>query len=137
MLPVNLLIEFTERRANALLRGFVAENVEILTEHPELAAMLPTVRYRREEVGHNDWLTIDQLVAQGYGDCEDLAAAWAAVAYIGGATDAAAIAIRNPHRERRPPHRRTMHIVTQAWGQLWDPSEAALRREAADRGVTL
>lgn len=130
-LRIETVIGFSVRRANAMLRGLVAENVEILLECPELADQLAEVRYRPEPVGRNEWLPIDELIARGVGDCEDLAAAWAAVAEIAGAPDAAAIATINAHRERRPPHRRVMHIVTQAWGRLWDPSREALRRELA------
>ena len=136
MLNVTTMVEFTVARINALLRGLVAENVEILREQPELALRLRSVRYRREPIGENRWKTIDQLVDDGEGDCEDLAAAWAAVAWMAGAEDAAAVAVEQP-RERVFPFRRVMHILTTAWGRTWDPSKAALRAEAAARGVRL
>lgn len=36
------------------------------------------IRYEREPVGQEEWLTIPLLERVGAGDCEDLAAAWAA-----------------------------------------------------------
>jgi len=136
MLHIDLQVDFKVARVNALLRGLVAMNVEILRERPELALRLRSVRYRREPIGHNRWKTIDQLVDDGEGDCEDLAAAWAAVAWTAGADDAEAVAVEQP-RERTFPYRRVLHILTRAWGRLWDPSKAALREEAAARGVKL
>lgn len=37
-----------------------------------------TIRYEREPLGQEEWLTLPLLERVGAGDCEDLAAAWAA-----------------------------------------------------------
>jgi hypothetical protein len=67
-----------------------------------------TVRYQREGVGEEEWVTLPLLNDLRIGDCEDLAAAYAA-SYGG-----------KPIVYRAGPH--TMHAVVDAGGRVIDPS---------------
>lgn len=59
----------------ALLEGLVAVNYVILScmrNPPKLYSS--GVRYEREQPGRERWLTVDQVIQAGRGDCEDLSA---------------------------------------------------------------
>jgi len=75
------------------------------------------IRYRREPLGRDeDWKDADRLVRDGYGDCEDLAAARVGE-LIASNTDPGA----RPHAYRTKPG--SMHVVVRRGdGSLEDPS---------------
>lgn len=63
-----------------LLTGVVASNVSYLRRHPRTPHPYKAgIRYQREPRGREHWKGIRQIIADGHGDCEDLAsylAAW-------------------------------------------------------------
>jgi transglutaminase-like putative cysteine protease len=64
----------------------VAENLEIFDSKNQAIDILdlPNVVYRKEPFGQNEFLNVKDIIARGYGDCEDLAAALVAYfMYIG------------------------------------------------------
>lgn len=75
---MNVSIKIPASRAllSALLRGLVAANLVILRRNPRMPALYESgVRYVPEPVGMENWLTYDQVLRAGKGDCEDLSAA--------------------------------------------------------------
>lgn len=57
----------------------MAANLVILKRNPRMPALYESgVRYVPEPAGMEKWLTYDQVLRAGKGDCEDLAAARAA-----------------------------------------------------------
>jgi len=59
----------------SLLEALVTLNVDYLKRHPRTPALYRSgVRYRREPARTEEWRTIPIVRAQGFGDCEDLAA---------------------------------------------------------------
>lgn len=75
---------------------------------PELP-MDGSIRYQREEAGREEWLTLPMIIAGGNGDCEDLAAAWAA-SYGG-----------TPIVYRTGPN--MLHAIVKDGGRFIDPSK--------------
>lgn len=67
------------------------------------------IRYQREGVGEEEWITLPLLHDVGYGDCEDLAAAYAA-SYRGA-----------PLVYRTGPN--MLHAVVDDGGKIIDPSK--------------
>lgn len=66
---------------NAALEGVVRANQVIIRERKRSGRPLPSLRsagakWKREK--GEIWQLIDKVIADGYGDCEDLAAGWAA-----------------------------------------------------------
>jgi len=55
----------------------IVENLEIFDAQKHATDVLdfPEMVYRREKPGVNEFLNVRDLIARGYGDCEDLAAA--------------------------------------------------------------
>ncbi len=75
------------------------------------------VRYRREPAGQERWDTWPEVLARGYGDCEDLAAWRAAELRYTGADPGASVAVI-----RTGPS--TMHaVVRRTGGRIEDPSK--------------
>lgn len=63
---------------NAALEGLVLANLEEQRDSFARSILDGSVRYRREPIGREDWRTRSRVLLDGYGDCEDLAAALAA-----------------------------------------------------------
>lgn len=57
------------------VRRLVAKNLAILYARGYMSILEGNVRYVAEKNGQNCYLTIEEVIALGYGDCEDLAAA--------------------------------------------------------------
>lgn len=71
--------------------------------------------YRREPRGRERWRSVRHVAAEGFGDCEDLAAYRAAELREGGEAGARAVLVR------RGPH--LIHaVVRRADGRIEDPS---------------
>lgn len=97
--------------------GLVRANLELMRQRhgaPKLYA--GRVRYKREPVGQERWDTWPEVLARGYGDCEDLAAWRAAeLRYTGVDPKAAVTVIKTGPR--------TMHaVVRRGNGKIEDPS---------------
>ena len=83
------------------------------------------VVYRREEKGHDDWMTADTVLHRGYADCEDLAAYRAAELRRAGIP---ALGIVRPNASGN------FHAqVLLPDGTIEDPSRVLLRLERAAR----
>jgi hypothetical protein len=68
-----------------LLRALVECNLDYLEEHPDTPHPYRVgIRYRREQ-GKERWKSIPKIIADGEGDCEDLAAYLAAYLAFHGA----------------------------------------------------
>lgn len=70
------------------LKALFDMNIAWLKAHPETPGIYdagvnhkPRVRYEREPVGQEDWKDIPTVLADGHGDCEDLAC-WLAAEYV-------------------------------------------------------
>lgn len=62
-----------------LVKGVVTANVAYLRRHPRTPHPYKAqVRYRREPRGREHWKGVKQVLRDGHGDCEDLAAYLAA-----------------------------------------------------------
>lgn len=100
------------------LEGLTAQNVAWLREHPSAPPLYESgVRYRREPRGVEEWRTLPELLASGYGDCEDLATARAAELNVTG-EDPDAFAFARPTRKRGLWH----IVVARGDGTIEDPS---------------
>lgn len=71
-----------------MLDLMVAENVDYLRAHPETPRLYQAkgpdgqpIKYVREDMGIEEWQEIPAIIAQGWGDCEDLAS-WLAAERI-------------------------------------------------------
>jgi len=102
---------------NAALEGLVGINECILRrwEYPRLYES--GVRYEREQPGRERWRRIDEAMAAGVGDCEDLAAWRAAELRVRRGEAARAIVYRSGKR-------RFHAVVQRADGSIEDPSRA-------------
>lgn len=79
-------------------------------------------RYQSEPVGSEDWWNVDEVLRQGYGDCEDLAAYRAAELRTLGEPATVEIV---------PTSRGSYHaVVRRADGTIEDPSRICLALEA-------
>lgn len=76
MLAVRLAVDGDPQLLTAAAEALTAMNYVIMSRDPDSYPPLyeSGARYRREEPGREDWLTCDAILAQGFGDCEDLAA---------------------------------------------------------------
>jgi len=76
MVSVHLDIDSDPQLLSAAIEGLVAANFVLMSRVPDAFPPLyqSGVVYRREERGHDDWLTADAVLHFGYADCEDLAA---------------------------------------------------------------
>ena len=74
MLRVGFSLPASRAMISAALEGLTAANYVLLRSKHLPPLYRSGVRYRREQPGKEDWLTADQVLAKGYGDCEDLAA---------------------------------------------------------------
>ena len=113
---VSIKVSATRRHLTALLEGLVALNCVILEDNPRTPSIYKAgVRYVPEPRGFENWLTIDQVIRAGKGDCEDLAAARVAQLRRVGIY-ARAVVIRTG--------RKRFHAVVR-WpdGQIEDPSK--------------
>lgn len=64
----------SERVLLGLLSILVAINESWLRANPRTPPLYTAgVRYRREEPGREDWLTVPSILRRRFGDCEDLA----------------------------------------------------------------
>ena len=64
----------SEVAMRGMLAGLCIVNMSYLRTHPNTPALYESgVRYRREPMGEETWQDIPNLIARGYGDCEDLA----------------------------------------------------------------
>lgn len=72
---VHLDIDSDPHVLSALIEGLTAANYVIMQRDPDAFPPLyeTGVVYRREERGHDDWLTADAVLDRGFADCEDLA----------------------------------------------------------------
>ena len=105
--------------------GFYQAAVDLLTlanlaEPPPKAALLSGgVRYAQEPYDQEIWQTRPVLDTRGLGDCEDLAAAYAAELIRAGTTARAVVV-----PEGMGPHGgRLFHVVTATKAGLFDPSK--------------
>jgi hypothetical protein len=57
-----------------LLEALAGINADHMRAHPTPKLYASGVRYRREPRGLEQWLSVPEVIARGYGDCEDLAA---------------------------------------------------------------
>ncbi len=105
----------SRRMFNALLEGLTLANCEVLRKRGNLPRLYQSrVRYRQEPPGREDWLTADQVLKRGFGDCEDLAA-WRAAEWRMHGVPARAVAKRTG--------RRMYHAVVELPdGSIEDPS---------------
>lgn len=100
----------------AAVTGLVLVNLAQLQHLTLLPLYQSGVRYRREPVSRENWLSIGELYARRFGDCEDLAAARCAQLRHGGEKALIHVKIVNPT---------LMHIlVRRENGTLEDPSKA-------------
>ncbi len=103
--------------AQDMLVGLVQVNVRQLREgqKPILEALRNgTIRYQSNDP-HEEWRTIRDVWANAGGDCEDLAAAYAAERTVNGHPSRVAIIRLGPG---------SLHAITEdiATGERWDPS---------------
>jgi hypothetical protein len=70
------------------LEALFKQNIAWLRAHPEAPSLYesnaqfrPRFRYEREPIGQEDWKDIPTVIADGHGDCEDLAC-WRAAELI-------------------------------------------------------
>ena len=60
----------------ACVYKLIEENLSIFDSQKYAVDLLDTpIRYKREAPGQNEFLNIRDMIARGFGDCEDLAAA--------------------------------------------------------------
>lgn len=115
-----------QRELSAALAFLTVIDCMQLLWHPRIPSLYRSgVRYQREDTkrcwaprngGCEDWLTIREVLAQGLGDCEDLACWRAAELRVRAGEPATAVAIRVP--------RVGWHIVVRrADGSIEDPSK--------------
>lgn len=66
----------TEGDLRALLRQLIQKNIQLMMRRPRAYPPLGETRvvYKREPKNQERWLNADELLKQGFGDCEDLAA---------------------------------------------------------------
>ena len=89
-----------------LLETLVELDRDHLRRHPRTPPLYRAgVRYRREPPGSEKWRTIPLVLADGYGDCEDLAS-WRVAELREAGVDA-----RPCFRFRRHGRRRVYHIM--------------------------
>lgn len=102
------------QRIDALLEGLVRLAGVDLANNPQLPPLYSgAVRYRREKP--DKWLTPSDVFAQGYGDCEDLAA-WRCAEIRSQGGQCSAVAYRTG--------RRMWHVVVRhSDGRIEDPSK--------------
>jgi len=109
----------TDRAVGALLRALFEFDLEYLEMHPATPALYRAgVRYEREPEGQERWLSIPHVLAQRWGDCEDLACWRAAELVLAGERTA-----RPVFKSRWSPRGHLYHIlVERADGSIEDPS---------------
>lgn len=111
---VSLDIPASRATISAALEGLVSTNFCLLSARRFPALYKSGVRYEREPRGREVWRTVPQVLAAGWGDCEDLAA-WRAAELRRLGVPARAVAIRTG--------RRRFHAVVQLPdGSYEDPS---------------
>jgi len=98
----------------ALQRANVEEMRTLRTSSSRRSILDGTVRYRREPIGREDWRTRERVLLDGWGDCEDLAAALAAELEVAGYPAHAVV--------RRAHGGRGYHAVVRLHGRELDPS---------------
>lgn len=111
----------SERVLLGLLTLLVAINESWLRAHPRTKPLYASgVRYRREEPGREDWLTVPSILARGYGDCEDLACWRIAELRLQGLH----VQPRITFRRFGPGGRFSLYHITLKWpdGRIEDPS---------------
>lgn len=99
----------------AALEGLTALDAVYLERHDAPLLYESGVRYQREPAGNEQWLTVPQVEAVGWGDCEDLAAWRAAELRVHLGEPARAIAIRTGAKKFHA-------VVRRADGSIEDPS---------------
>lgn len=101
-----------------LLAALCRADVLYLRQNPRTPDLFRSgVRYRREPDGLEEWKSVPYVIAQGYGDCEDLACWLAAQERVRGV-------LAEPHFYFRQIGNLSMyHIVTKyPDGRIVDPS---------------
>lgn len=103
----------------AMLEALVMADVAYLQVHPMTPPLYASgVRYQREPIEQEKWLSIGRVRAQGWGDCEDLAA-WRAAELRRAGVQAKAVFISRV----MPSGMRIYHIlVLHPSGVVEDPS---------------
>jgi hypothetical protein len=124
VVSVHLDIDSDPALLTAVLEGLVAANFVLMSRDPEAFPPLyeSSVVYRREDRGHDEWLTADAVLHLGYADCEDLAAYRAAELRRDGIP---AMGIVRPNKHG--------NFHAQVWlpdGTIEDPSRVLLALEA-------
>lgn len=72
---ITLRVPLTRSGLMRALSYLVRANMAYLRRHPSTPPLYRSgVRYRREPRGREDWKTIPEILADGFADCEDLAA---------------------------------------------------------------
>lgn len=114
-IKITMHIAETVPQVCAAVTGLVLINCVQLQTLKLLPLYASGVRYRREPVGRESWLTIGELYARGFGDCEDLAAARCAELRHAGEKATIFVKLVNPT---------LMHIMVRRQdGALEDPSK--------------
>lgn len=113
---VELHIGGSTSSLTSALEALVREGVEELRAGvgAQQSILDGTVRYRREPRGSEQWRTRGRVLLEGYGDCEDLAAALAAELRVAGHPARAIV-----RRARGAPG---YHAVVRLRGRELDPS---------------
>lgn len=112
--------------AEDVLRGLVLASRRQLRERARTPLYESGIRYRREGQGPEGWKTIDQLYADGVGDCEDLSIARVAELAEQGIGARVLIVPTRPGRYHA--------IVEKADGEREDPSRILMAQERASVG---
>lgn len=117
--PLIMPERITGAAIDRMLDLLVQLNVDYLREHPQTPPLYKSgVRYRREPIGEEKWLTIPWVLKFKHGDCEDLATWRAAELQVRVGENARPI-----WSGRVTPRGRVYHIqVMREDGSIEDPS---------------
>ena len=119
-------VEVNAAEGRELLTGLVAVNLHQLRQHLDRNGTYPSlleaigqglVRYDRKDP-NEDWKSYDRLMADGVGDCEDLACGVAAEFIMEGIPAWADVYLSDPIR-------RIHHVIVLGAFGKYDPSKAA------------
>lgn len=126
MLNASINIPPNREAIEALLEGFVLLDgvvLRMLAQRGKRVPMLYASRivYRNEPPGRDDWARVDEVIKQGWGDCEDLVG-WRVAELRFHGEPARAIAV--------PTRTGKWHaLVERGNGTIEDPSRALIRAE--------
>jgi len=108
----------TQESLRAGVAGLMMQDMVWLKYHPRTPALYQSGVYYRPESGTEEWKTIPYVIADGYGDCEDLGAWRAAELRVSGINATPDIKIR-----QLPTGNWRAHVVVKLPdGTIEDPS---------------